>query len=61
MGNDIMVSGKKDQLEAFITKQMKAQKIAPKPKSKPKTTMEHLEAWNGKSGGKVGGRGFLGG
>ena len=61
MGNDIMVQRNKDQLESFIMKQMKAQKIAPKPQSKPKTTMEHLEAWNGKSGGKVGGRGFLSG
>ncbi len=56
-----MVQRNKDQLESFIMKQMKAQKIAPKPQSKPKTTMEHLEAWNGKSGGKVGGRGFLSG
>ena len=59
MGNDIMVSGKKDKLESFIGQQMKAQKIAPKIKAKPKSTMEHLESWNGKNGGKVGGRGFL--
>ena len=56
-----MVQRNKDQLETFINKQMKAQKIAPKPQSKPKTTMEHLESWNGKSGGKVGGRGCLSG
>ena len=61
MGNDIMVQRNKDPLESFIKKQLKAQTIEPKPKSKPKTTMEHLESWNGKSGEKVGGRGFLGG
>ncbi len=61
MGNDIMVQRNKDPLESFIKKQLKAQTIEPKPKSKPKTTMEHLESWNGKSGGKIGGRGFLGG
>ncbi len=61
MGNDIMVQRKKDPLESFIKQQLKAQKIEPKPKSKPKTTMEHLESWNGKNGGKIGGRGFLGG
>jgi hypothetical protein len=56
-----MVQRNKDPLESFIKKQLKAQKIEPKSKSKPKTTMEHLESWNGKSGEKVGGRGFLGG
>lgn len=61
MGNDIMVQRNKDPLESFINKQIKAQKVAPKPPSKPKTTMEHLESWNGKNGGKIGGRGFLGG
>jgi hypothetical protein len=56
-----MVQRNKDPLESFINKQIKAQKVAPKPPSKPKTTMEHLESWNGKNGGKIGGRGFLGG
>jgi hypothetical protein len=59
MGNDTMVQRKKDQLEDFINKKLKLQEVTPKTPTKPKTTVEHLKAWNGKTGGKIGGKGFL--
>ena len=61
MGIHIMVSSKQDKLEKFISKQLKSQKLQPKEKAEPKTPVEHLESWNGKKGGMIGGKGFLSG
>jgi hypothetical protein len=62
VGIHIMVSGKTDTLEQFISKKMQEhQKAQPTKKEEPKTAIEHLKDWNGAKGGKIGGKGFLNG